>query len=178
MTHQLTALLIHRLDNLTDPMEAAILNHYQRHLAVTGLHVRTLLDSMTVEELNCAEPTQWLRVALRQLADCHCLVTIDTINPDRHREVLRTAADACGHSMLVAEKYCPPFTTDEHGRTDIKETAPHSTHPAQPRGGERAAGDSPRVPAVGGPFWGTSRSQHDEGACAAVRPASQSTDNL
>lgn len=106
----LKALLIHRMDDLNTHSSEAMLNHYSKHMSATGMVCLTVTEHLTAAEYASGDPSTWLRVALRLLCDVDCLVTIDTINPDRHREVLRTAAEACGHAMMVAEKYCPPFT--------------------------------------------------------------------
>ena len=103
------ALLIHRMDNLNTAFGASVLNHYVKHMKATGLDVMTVTDHMTVEQLNTSDPATWLRTALKVLAEVDVLVTIDTIDPDPSREVLRMAAKACGHAQMVAERYCPPF---------------------------------------------------------------------
>jgi len=103
------ALLIHRMDNLDTAFGASVLNHYVKHMKATGLDVTIVADHMTVEQMTSSDPATWLRVALKALADVDVLVTIDTIDPDPSREVLRMAAKACGHAQMVAERYCPPF---------------------------------------------------------------------
>jgi len=102
-------LLIHRLDNLNDPQTEALLNHYVKHLTAAGLDVTTVLNHITTKQLADGQTTEWLRASLRALSEVDVLACVDTIGPDRGREVLRMAAEACGHSMVAAEKYCPPF---------------------------------------------------------------------